>query len=60
MTNSLDDQILAAVRAGHASRAQLMAIESLRLMTWAAVNERLKALTKAGSLVSTSTGWRLA
>jgi hypothetical protein len=59
MTNSLDDQILVAIGAGHASRAQLMAIESLRLMTWAAVNERPKALTKAGSLESTSTGWRL-
>ncbi len=60
MTNPLDAQILAAIRAGHASRAQLIAIESLRLMTWAAVNERLKTLTKAGSRVSTSTGWRLA
>ena len=60
MTNSIDTPILAAVTAGNTTRKQLMAIEALRFMTWAVVSERLKALTKTGTLVATAAGWRKA
>lgn len=58
--NSLDDQILDAIRAGNSRRVDLMAIDSLRLRTWAVVAERLNILTKRRALVATKAGWRIA
>lgn len=58
--NALVDQILAAIRSGHATRKRMMEIDTLRMRTWAAIGERLSILTKRGTLVTTKTGWRLA
>lgn len=58
--NPLDEDILNAIRNGHATREKLMAIEGLRLRTWAVVAERLNILTKRGALVANKAGWRIA
>lgn len=58
--NQLDEQILAAIRAGYGTREKLMKIEALRHSTWLVVAERLNTLTKRNSLVSSKAGWRLA
>ena len=58
--NTVDDQILLAIQSGHATRKQMMQIDALRMLTWAAVGERLNILTKRGALVATKSGWRLA
>lgn len=57
---SLDDQILAAIGTGATSRAQLMAIDTLRLMTWSRIADRLKAMCGSGVLIESKSGWRLA
>jgi hypothetical protein len=58
--NALDDQILTAIRSGHATRKQMMQIDTLRIRSWAAIGEHLNILTRRGALVATKTGWRLA
>lgn len=62
---TLDAKILTAVRPRQTadkwcSRARLMAIEDIRLMTWAVVGVRLAALCSQGVLVAGKAGWRLA
>lgn len=57
--HDLDEKLLDAIRAGHATRPKLMAIEHLRHRTWAVVAQRLDALTKRGALVYSKAGWRL-
>jgi hypothetical protein len=58
-SNDLDEQLLQAIRAGHTTRAKLMAIDRLRLMTWAVIGERLTILSKRGALVASKAGWRI-
>lgn len=57
---ALDDQPLAAIRSGQTTRKQMMLIDTLRMRTWAVIDERLNILTKRGALVATKAGWRLA
>lgn len=59
MSQSQSDQILAAIKQGHATREALMKIETIRHMTWAKVAESLKSMTKAGVLIESKAGWRL-
>lgn len=42
------------------TRADLMGVESVRLMTWASVHAALKNLVKARVIVEVKSGWRLA
>lgn len=56
---ALETQVLAAIRAGHTTREALMAIDGIRLMTWARVSEALAELVKRRALVQTKAGWRL-
>lgn len=56
---SLDPHVLRAIREGHDTREALMAIDNLRLQTWADVSESLQRLVKHGALIQTKKGWRL-
>ena len=58
--NQLDEQILAAIRAGHGTREKLMRIDAPRHRTWSVVAERLNVLLKRSVFVSSKAGWRLA
>jgi hypothetical protein len=57
--NQLDEKILSAIREGKDSRGALMQIASIRINTWAVVAERLRVLTKRGTLIASKAGWRL-
>lgn len=58
--NDLDDQILAAIRAGSTTREKLMEITSIRHKTWAVVGQRLRMLAKRGAVIASKAGWRIA
>lgn len=58
--NHTDALILAEIRAGNDTREKLMKIDRLRCLTWALIGERLKLLSKRGTLIASKTGWRLA
>lgn len=50
----------AALGRSELTRADLMAIEDVRIMTWASVQAALKNLVKARAVIEVKTGWRLA
>lgn len=58
--NALDQEIMAAIRAGNTTREKLMAIQSLRHRTWAVVAQRLDVLSKRRALIASKAGWRIA
>lgn len=56
----IDQHIAELAKKGEVTRSGLMAIESVRHMTWAVVHVRLQEQVKSKKLIATKTGWRKA